>query len=216
MKIASADIAHKSDLGLVEPWTCASEAEARRTYTRIVAAAREAAPRASVDGVLVAETVRGLETVAGIAHDDLFGPVVMFGLGGVLVEVLRDVTFRVPPFGQRDATAMMGELRGAALLDGVRGAPAVDRDALVDVLMKLQHLAVDLAGEVAEVDVNPLWPGRTAQLRPTPWSCWPERHERPQRDERDDAGPDRRQPDPSDRKTACAPSPSTVPRPGTP
>jgi len=158
MKIVSADIAHKSDLGLVALGV-RDDAEARRTYTRLVREAQEMAPGASVEGVLVAETVRGIETVAGVAHDDLFGPVVMFGLGGVLVEVRRDVTFRVPPFTVRDAAAMLGELQGAALLGGVRGAPAADRGALVDVVMKLQHLAVDLAGEVAEVDVNPLLAG---------------------------------------------------------
>ena len=83
----------------------------------------------------------------------------MFGLGGVLVEVLRDVTFRVPPFTVRDAAAMLDELRGSVLLDGVRGGPAADRESLVDTLMKMQRLAVDLSDEVAEVDVNPLLAG---------------------------------------------------------
>jgi len=158
MKIVSADIVHKSDLGLVALGV-RDEDDARRTYKRLVARAQEAAPGAAVDGVLVAETVPGVETVAGVAHDDLFGPVVMFGLGGVFIEVLGDVTFRVPPFTERDAAAMLRELRGAALLDGVRGAPAADKTALVDALMKLQRLAVDLAGEVSEVDVNPLLAG---------------------------------------------------------
>jgi acyl-CoA synthetase (NDP forming) len=158
MKIVSADIPHKSDLGLVAVGV-RDEDDARRTYKRLMATAKKAAPKASVDGVLVAQMVPGLEAVAGIAQDELFGPVVMFGLGGVLVEVLRDVTFRVPPFTVRDAKAMLDELRGAALLHGVRGQPAADRAALVDVLMKMQRLAVDLAGEVAEVDINPLLAG---------------------------------------------------------
>ena len=158
MKIVSADIPHKSDLGLVAVGVRAEE-DARRTYKRLMATAKKAAPKASVDGVLVAQMVPGLETVAGIAQDELFGPVVMFGLGGVLVEVLRDVTFRIPPFTARDAEAMLHELRGAALLRGVRGQPAADQAALVDVLMKMQRLAVDLAGEVAEVDINPLLAG---------------------------------------------------------
>jgi acyl-CoA synthetase (NDP forming) len=158
MKIVSADVPHKSDLGLVAVGV-RDEEDARRTYKRLVSTAKKAAPKASVDGVLVAQMVQGIETVAGIAHDDLFGPVVMFGLGGVLVEVLHDVTFRVPPFTTRDASAMLGELRGSALLRGVRGQPAADRAALVDVLMKMQRLAVDLSGEVAEVDVNPLLAG---------------------------------------------------------
>ena len=158
MKIVSADIAHKSDLGLVAVGV-RDEDDARRTYRGLLATAADAWPEATVDGVLVAETVPGVETVVGLAHDDLFGPVVMFGLGGVLVEVLRDVTFRVPPFTPRDAAAMLGELRGSAVLDGVRGRPAVDRESLVDTLMRMQHLAVDLSGEVAEVDVNPLLAG---------------------------------------------------------
>jgi len=158
MKIVSADILHKSDLGLVAVGV-RDEEDARRTYKRLVATAKKAAPKATVDGVLVAQMVPGVETVVGIAPDDLFGPVVMFGLGGVFVEVLHDVTFRVPPFTARDASAMLDELRGAALLRGVRGQPAADRAALVDVLIKMQRLAVDLSGEVAEVDINPLLAG---------------------------------------------------------
>ena len=115
MKIVSADIPHKSDLGLVAVGV-RDEDDARRTYKRLVATAKKAAPEATVDGVLVAQLVRGIETVAGIAQDELFGPVVMFGLGGVLVEVLRDVTFRIPPFTTRDASAMLDEL--------ARGRPA--------------------------------------------------------------------------------------------
>jgi hypothetical protein len=158
MKIVSADIAHKSDLGLVAVGV-RDEDEARRVYKRLMRTAKRAAPTATVDGVLVAERVSGIETVIGLAHDDLFGPVVMFGLGGVFIEVLRDVTFRVPPFTSRDARAMLDELAGAALLDGLRGQPPANRAALVDTLMKVQHLAVDLSGHVAELDINPLLAG---------------------------------------------------------
>jgi acetate---CoA ligase (ADP-forming) len=158
MKIMSADIPHKSDLGLVAVGI-RDEEDARRAYKRLLATAKKAAPKAKVDGVLVAQTAQGVETVVGIARDDLFGPVVMFGLGGVLVEVLHDVTFRVPPFTTRDAAAMLDELRGAAILRGVRGQPPADRAALVDTLMKMQRLAVDLSDEVAEVDINPLLAG---------------------------------------------------------
>jgi acyl-CoA synthetase (NDP forming) len=158
MKIVSADIPHKSDLGLVAVGV-RDEDDARRTYKRLLATAKKAAPKARVEGVLVAEMAPGVETVVGIARDELFGPVVMFGLGGVLVEVLRDVTFRVPPFTTRDATAMLDELRGSVLLRGPRGQPAANRAALIDVLMKMQHLAIDLSAEVAEVDINPLLAG---------------------------------------------------------
>jgi acyl-CoA synthetase (NDP forming) len=90
--------------------------------------------------------------VVGVAQDQLFGPVVMLGLGGVLVEVLGDVTFRIPPFGRADASAMINELKGAALLERNRS----DLQALVDVLMSVQQLALDLSQDVAELDINPL------------------------------------------------------------
>jgi acyl-CoA synthetase (NDP forming) len=88
--------------------------------------------------------------------DPLFGPVVTVGLGGVLVEVLGDVAVRVPPFPRAEAERMLDELQGAALFGGVRGGAAVDRNALVDVIMKVQRLAMDLAADISELDVNPL------------------------------------------------------------
>jgi acetate---CoA ligase (ADP-forming) len=160
MKIVSADILHKSDLGLVAVGV-RDEDDAKRIYKRLIATAKKAAPKAAIDGVLVAQLVQGIETVVGVAQDDLFGPVVMFGLGGVFIEVLKDVTFRVPPFTTVDATAMLNELAGSAMLKGVRGQPAANLDALVDVLMKVQNLAVDLSSEVAELDINPLLAGPT-------------------------------------------------------
>lgn len=155
LKVISPDIPHKSDLGLVEVGV-RNEGELRRLYRELIERAAAAAPQASVEGILVAQQVPGVETVVGVAQDQLFGPVVMFGLGGVLVEVLGDVTFRVPPFTAADAAAMLGELKGAALLGGVRGQKAVDRKALVQVIMGVQRLATDLAGTVAELDINPL------------------------------------------------------------
>jgi acyl-CoA synthetase (NDP forming) len=160
MKIVSPDILHKSDLGLVAVGV-RDEDDARRVYKRFMEVAKKAAAKATIDGVLVAEMVQGVETVVGIAQDDLFGPVIMFGLGGVFIEVLKDVTFRVPPFTKGDATSMLNELAGSAMLRGVRGQPAADLDALVDVLMKVQNLAVDLSGDVAELDINPLLAGPT-------------------------------------------------------
>jgi len=156
MKISSPDLAHKADLGLVEVGV-AGAGEVRATYTRLLEQAKAAAPAAVVDGVLVSELVTGgTETVLGVAHDELFGPTVMLGLGGVFVEVLRDVTFRVPPFDRAEARRMVNELRGSALLSGARGRPTADVGALVDAIMRVQRLAVDLSGEVAELDINPL------------------------------------------------------------
>jgi acyl-CoA synthetase (NDP forming) len=158
MKVASPDIPHKSALGLVRVGV-RSDDEVREVHRLFTKRAAKRAPGASVDGVLVAEQAQGIETVVGIARDELFGPVVMFGLGGVFIEVLKDVTFRVPPFSSVDAGRMLDELAGAALLSGARGVAAADRKALVDVIMKVQRLAVDLSGQVAELDINPLLAG---------------------------------------------------------
>jgi acyl-CoA synthetase (NDP forming) len=120
-------------------------------------ARRAAGKRGRVDGVLVCETVEGgVETVVGVSRDPLFGPVVMVGLGGVFVEVLRDVSFRVPPFDRDEAGRMVRELEGFRLLEGTRGQKPADIGALVDVIMNVQRLAMDLAGHVRELDINPL------------------------------------------------------------
>lgn len=156
MKVSSPDLAHKADLGLVEVGV-AGASEVRATYARLLERAAAAAPAAAIDGVLVSELVAGgVEVVLGVADDELFGPTVMLGLGGVFVEVLQDVTFRVPPFDRSEARRMVSELRGAPLLTGARGRPVADIGALVDTIMRVQRLAVDLAGDVAELDINPL------------------------------------------------------------
>jgi len=157
MKVSSPDLLHKSDLGLVKVGV-GSAKDVRAAYEELLAKARRAGGKqARIDGVLVCEMVTGgVETVVGVSQDDLFGPVVMVGLGGVFVEVLQDVTFRVPPFGRDEAERMLRELKGFALLQGARGQKPADLDALVDVIMKVQRLALDLAGDVAELDINPL------------------------------------------------------------
>jgi len=150
MKICSPDILHKSDRGLVRLGV-ESPDDAKKVFKTFMKEAPDA------DGVIVSELVRGgVETVVGVSQDDLFGPVVMFGLGGVFVEVLKDVTFRVPPFGKDEARRMLDEVQGAALLHGARGRPKADRNALVDVIMRVQRMAMDLHAELAELDINPL------------------------------------------------------------
>jgi acetate---CoA ligase (ADP-forming) len=156
MKVSSPDLAHKSDLGLVRVGL-GSSTEVKRTYQELLATAEAADPGAEVEGVLVSEMVRGgVETVVGVSHDELFGPVVMFGLGGVFVEVFGDVTFRVPPFDRAEAERMVREVKGFALLRGARGGPKADVRALVDVIMRVQRLAVDHADTLRELDINPL------------------------------------------------------------
>jgi acetate---CoA ligase (ADP-forming) len=150
MKICSPDILHKSDRGLVRVGVASTD-EAKKLFKRFMKEAPDA------DGVIVSELVAGgVETVVGVSQDELFGPVVMFGLGGVFVEVLKDVTFRVPPFGRDEARRMLDELQGAALLHGARGQPKADRSALVDVIMRVQRMAMDLHTELSELDINPL------------------------------------------------------------
>ncbi|MEX2459323.1 MAG: acetate--CoA ligase family protein [Actinomycetota bacterium] len=155
LKACSPNLLHKSDLGLVRIGL-SSAREVRDAYLEITAAAEAAAP-GEVEGVLVSEMASGgVETVVGVVRDELFGPAVMFGLGGIAVEVFGDVTFRVPPFTRADARRMVNEVRSAALLRGARGAPKADLGALVDVLMRVQRLALDLSEEILELDINPL------------------------------------------------------------
>ncbi|MFI0964009.1 acetate--CoA ligase family protein [Streptomyces sp. NPDC021080] len=154
MKASGAQIAHKTELGLVKIGLT-SASQVRDVYRELTDIARYEG--ISLDGVLVCQMVeRGVEMVVGVTHDHLFGPTVTVGLGGVLVEVLRDAAVRVPPFGDDQARAMLSELRGRALLDGVRGGPPVDVDALVEVVIRVQRMALELGDEISELDINPL------------------------------------------------------------
>lgn len=154
MKASGAQIAHKTELGLVKIGLT-SASQVRDAYRELTDIARYEG--VSLDGVLVCQMVeRGVEMVVGVTHDELFGPTVTVGLGGVLVEVLRDAAVRVPPFGEDQARDMLSELRGRALLDGVRGRPPADLDALVEVVLRVQRMALELGDELAELDVNPL------------------------------------------------------------
>ncbi|MFF0222846.1 acetate--CoA ligase family protein [Streptomyces sp. NPDC004629] len=154
MKASGTRVAHKTELGLVRIGLT-SASQVRDAYRELTDTARYEG--VSLDGVLVCQMVeRGVEMVVGVTHDDLFGPTVTVGLGGVLVEVLRDTAVRVPPFGEEQARDMLGDLRGRALLDGVRGRPPADLDALVEVVLRVQRMALELGGELAELDINPL------------------------------------------------------------
>ncbi|WP_282794022.1 acetate--CoA ligase family protein [Streptomyces sp. CC224B] len=154
MKASGARIAHKTELGLVRTGLT-SASQVRDAYRDLTDIARY--EDISLDGVLVCQMVeRGVEMVVGVSQDPLFGPTVTVGLGGVLVEVLHDVSVRVPPFGEDQARAMLDELRGRPLLDGVRGAPPGDLDALVEVVLRVQRMALELGGGLAELEINPL------------------------------------------------------------
>ena len=156
MKVSSSAATHKSDLGLVAVGVSSAK-QVRATYAQLIERAAASLPAGTLDGVLVSEMVTGgVETILGVTTDELFGPTVLFGIGGIAVEVYRDVTFRVPPFTKDEARRMLTEIRGLPLLQGARGAPKADLNALVATVMKLQRLAVDLAGELVELDINPL------------------------------------------------------------
>jgi acyl-CoA synthetase (NDP forming) len=156
MKVSSPDLLHKSDAGLVRV-DVGSAKEVRAAYDDLLALARRANKKARIEGVLVCEMVTGgVEMLIGVSHDRLFGPVVTIGTGGIFTEVFGDATFRVPPFDAGEARRALHELKGFKLLEGVRGAKPADVDALVDTIMNVQRLALDLAGEVRELDINPL------------------------------------------------------------
>ena len=156
LKVCSAQITHKSDLGGVE-LGLGSPAEVREAYRR-VRAAGDAIPGAQVDGVLVtAMRGGGLELLAGVTMDPTFGPVLTVGLGGLWVEILRDISLRVLPVDPAEVKRMLNELRGAALLHGSRGRPRADLDRLAAVVCALGDAAVSLGSSLRALEVNPLW-----------------------------------------------------------
>ena len=156
MKIASPDILHKTDVGGVKVGLESAD-QVRDAYDLMIYRTERFLPEAQIWGCQVQEMAPpgGLEVLIGMNRDPQFGPLVTFGLGGIYVEVLKDVTFRVAPFTRLDAQAMLSEIRSKALLDGVRGKPAVDKEAIVDVLLKMGQLVQDFP-EIAEFDINPL------------------------------------------------------------
>jgi len=157
VKVVSPDVLHKSDAGGVVLGLSSAD-DVRRALDAMTA--RMNARGARIDGFVVEEMqAPATEIVVGATRDPQFGPMLMVGLGGIFVEILRDVAFRLCPIKERDARAMLDELRGAALLDGARGRTAVDRDALVELLMRVggpNGLVMKLADDVAELDINPL------------------------------------------------------------
>jgi acetyltransferase len=155
MKIASPDILHKTDVGGVRVGL-EDATEVRDAFDLMVYRAQKYQPNAQIWGCLVQEQLRGgKEVITGMNRDPQFGPLVMFGLGGIYVEVLKDVSFRVAPFGRKEARAMIEEIRSFGLLRGVRGEPPADLEAIIDVLLRLSQLVTDFP-EIVEMDINPL------------------------------------------------------------
>ena len=156
LKVQSPDITHKTEAGAVALGLVGDTA-VRDSYQRVLASAGKAHPDAAVHGVLVQSMAPpGCEIILGITRDPTFGPMLMIGLGGIHVEVLRDVAFAPVPIERDEALALIGELRGAALLDGVREAPPADRAALAELMGALSRFAADHADLIEEIDLNPV------------------------------------------------------------
>ena len=156
LKVQSPDITHKTEAGAVALGALGDSA-VRDAYQRVTAGAKAANPGAAINGVLVqAMAAPGQEIILGVTRDPDFGPMLMVGLGGIHVEVLRDVVFSPVPIGRDEASALLGELKGEALLDGARGALPADRTALAELIASLSRFAADHADLIEEIDLNPV------------------------------------------------------------
>ncbi len=156
LKIVSPEITHKSDIGGVKVGLGSAD-EVKKAFDEIVAAAKKAEPKARIDGVAVQKMApAGTEVIVGMSKDPQFGPVLMFGLGGIFVEVLKDVAFRIVPLEQRDARQMVREIKGFPVLEGVRGQPPADLAALEGLILKLSEF-VEAHPEIEELDLNPVF-----------------------------------------------------------
>jgi acyl-CoA synthetase (NDP forming) len=155
LKIVSPDVIHKSDAGGVK-LGLANTAQVDKAYSSILSAIKKHYPKARIDGVSVQKMARpGVEVIIGMTKDAQFGPVLMFGLGGILVEVLKDVSFRIVPLNKRDAHEMIKEIKGHPLLEGYRGQEPADIPYLEDLMLKVSDF-VDKNPEIKELDLNPV------------------------------------------------------------
>ncbi len=154
LKIVSPDIVHKTEVGGVFLGV-RDEADLERAYELLMSRVSHHAPTARIEGVLLSKLVSGVELVVGGKRDEQFGPVVMFGVGGVLVEALRDVSFRLAPLSRLDVLEMMDELRARKLLDGFRNLPPVNRDLVSDLVVRVGNLLASRP-DIKELDINPV------------------------------------------------------------
>ena len=156
LKIVSPDIVHKSDVGGVK-LNLANKSEVGEAYEAVVANSLKAVPNAKIVGVAVQHMApQGTEVIVGMTTDPQFGPVMMFGLGGIMVEVLKDVSFRLVPLTDKDAGQMIKEIKGHPMLEGVRGQPPADIAALRSAIVKVSEF-VAKHPEVRELDLNPMF-----------------------------------------------------------
>jgi acetate---CoA ligase (ADP-forming) len=156
LKVVSPDILHKTEIGGVL-LGLRGESAVREGYQQLVERTRSMMPSARLEGVMVARQLfGGVEAVIGVVRDPVFGPVVMMGLGGVLVELLDDVTFRLAPFGEEEARRMIADLRFVSIFDGARGAPPCDLDALGKLLARVSIFAAAEVDRIGSMELNPV------------------------------------------------------------
>jgi acyl-CoA synthetase (NDP forming) len=156
LKISSGDITHKSDAGGVKV-NLKDAVEVETAYDGIMQSAQQKFPQARIEGISVQRMAKpGIEVIMGMTRDPSFGPVLMFGLGGILVEVLQDVAFGIAPLEKKDAAEMINEIKGRKLLEGYRGQDPADKACLENMLLRLSAF-VDGRPEIAEIDMNPVF-----------------------------------------------------------
>jgi len=154
MKVLSSDIVHKTDAGGVV-LNIHNPEDAGRAYDLIIENIRKHSPHAKIDGIIIEEQVKGHELIVGAKKDPQFGPVLMVGLGGIFVEILKDVSFRVVPITEKDADEMLRELKSFAVLEGARGKPKANLKKIRSALMGVSKLLKDNP-QIQELDINPL------------------------------------------------------------
>jgi acyl-CoA synthetase (NDP forming) len=156
LKISSSDVVHKSDSGGVK-LGLANATQVGKAYNEIISSVKQASPEAQIEGVSVQPMAPpGVEVIVGMSKDPQFGPVLMFGLGGILVEVLKDVSFRIVPVTERDAREMIREIKGYPLLEGYRGQKPASIPALEKLIVKVSQF-VEKNPQIKELDLNPIF-----------------------------------------------------------
>lgn len=156
LKVISSQVSHKTEAKGVQ-LDVKTESDLVRSYHELTENVMRYDPSADIAGVLVQEMAKGgTEVIVGLSRDPQFGPVILFGLGGIFVEVLKDASLRFPPIGRSEATEMIKELKGHEILEGFRGRPRADTEAVVDILLKVSRLSTELKESVLEMDLNPI------------------------------------------------------------
>jgi acetyltransferase len=157
LKIHSSDIQHKTEIGGVRVGLT-DQAAVLTAYREVMEAARSSHPQAQLEGVLLQEMMpsEGVEAILGMVRDPDFGPVIVFGLGGILVELLKDSTLRFPPVSHAEALSMIRGTKGSALFEGFRGRRPTDVDALAGAIVRVSQLAMDMGDLLIALDINPL------------------------------------------------------------